>query len=382
MKVRIVRLMILLVVMVMAFTAVSLLSGVKTAVADGPWYVNASSGNDSNSCLSAGSACATINEALGKATAGDTVYISAGTYDEALTINEAINLVGKGAAQTILTNGGGTAVTIQDGNGNLVQFPVTLQNLAIQDASNTGLFTSEAVTLQNVAVKNNGNGGIYNVGSITMTNSTISGNIGGSGAAIINFDIARMTMTDVTVSGNTGSSTIVHVQNNAHATLTNVTISGNYTGTALVTSGSAVVTVTNSTIVSNTSYAIEDYSAGISMQNTVIANNDSPNCWSLVNSLGSNLEDDNTCGFDHGSDLIDTEPALGALANNGGDLLTHVPLAGSPLIDAGSNTNCPTTDARGEMRPLDGDGNETAVCDIGAVEYKGTYTLFIPAIFD
>jgi hypothetical protein len=47
--------------------------------AAGPWYV-APCGDDGNSCLSPGAACATINGALGKADPGDTIYVATGTY--------------------------------------------------------------------------------------------------------------------------------------------------------------------------------------------------------------------------------------------------------------------------------------------------------------
>ncbi len=72
-------------------------------------------------------------------------------------------------------------------------------------------------------------------------------------------------------------------------------------------------------------------------------------------------------------------PALGPLQNNGGATRTHMPLPGSPAIDSGNDVVCaslfPTQDQRGVPRPVDGDGDGFAICDIGSVE-----TTFIPGL--
>ena len=65
--------------------------------------------------------------------------------------------------------------------------------------------------------------------------------------------------------------------------------------------------------------------------------------------------------------LLGQDPLLGPLADNGGPTFTHLPGAGSPLIDAipSGEAGCGTTvvvDQRGEARPQ-GEG-----CDIGALE--------------
>ncbi len=41
---------------------------------------------------------------------------------------------------------------------------------------------------------------------------------------------------------------------------------------------------------------------------------------------------------------------------------------GAVAIDAGTNTGCPASDQRAASRPFDGDGDEAAVCDVGAFE--------------
>jgi len=71
------------------------------ATAGGPWYVKPD-GNDSNDCLSWDTACQTIQAAVNKASAGDTIYVAAGTYQEQVVINKNLTLQGAGATSTTI----------------------------------------------------------------------------------------------------------------------------------------------------------------------------------------------------------------------------------------------------------------------------------------
>ncbi|HRQ36915.1 MAG TPA: Ig-like domain-containing protein [Chloroflexota bacterium] len=76
--------------------------------------------------------------------------------------------------------------------------------------------------------------------------------------------------------------------------------------------------------------------------------------------------------------MPDTDPLLGPLQANGGDTWTHALLMGSPAIDAGDNVACPATDQRGGIRPIDGDGDNDPVCDIGAYEWGALQLMAVP----
>ena len=86
------------------------------------------------------------------------------------------------------------------------------------------------------------------------------------------------------------------------------------------------------------------------------------------NFIGSNLD----CTINNqNNDQIGTanaalNPHLGALGSNSGPTQNHLPEATSQVVDAGSG--CFTVDQRGQPRPRDGNGDNLAVCDIGAVE--------------
>ena len=93
-----------------------------------------------------------------------------------------------------------------------------------------------------------------------------------------------------------------------------------------------------------------------------------------LDSAGYNLTSDKTgtaCSFTAATDLVNKNPLLGHLANNGGPTQTMLPGAKSPAANMIPKTTtlrgvavCPGTDQRGVARP----GRGETRCTIGAAE--------------
>ncbi|MCB0138644.1 MAG: hypothetical protein KDE50_01925, partial [Caldilineaceae bacterium] len=105
----------------------------------------------------------------------------------------------------------------------------------------------------------------------------------------------------------------------------------------------------------------------VRLSNTIVANNSAefgPVCGYIFTSDGHNLLDelvDCTVLGDTGTNIINTDLSLEEMSLNAASTYAQIPLASSPVIDAGS---CDlTVDQRGVTRPQ-GNG-----CDIGAVEW-------------
>ena len=83
-------------------------------------------------------------------------------------------------------------------------------------------------------------------------------------------------------------------------------------------------------------------------------------------------------GFDVDGHSLTSDPLFVNAAN--GDL--HLQ-DNSPAIDAGDNTQCPPLDLQGVLRPVDGDGDGSAICDMGAFEYSSSpYQLYLPLMIE
>lgn len=258
----------------------------------------------------------------------------------------------------------------------------TISNNAATSGSGGGIYNNGgALTITNGFISNNsaGNpgGGIYNLGDLLVTDSTFSGNSGTNGGGINTTASGTLSVTNSAFTSNTASQSGggVYSQSNG-VTIANSTFSGN---SALLKGGGIynpfayTLTVTNSTISGNSAPASKGggvYTEGtLNYANTIIANSVfGGDCTTgVIGSIGTNnnnLAEDGSC-----SSSLSGDPALQALANNGGPTQTMALLPGSPAIDAGDDSTCAASpvnnlDQRGVARPAG------IHCDIGA--YEGT----------
>jgi hypothetical protein len=159
-------------------------------------------------------------------------------------------------------------------------------------------------------------------GTITILNSTISGNTASNGGGGVgNFHPCRLRLASTLVTGNTAP-----------------------TGPEIV----------------NESAVVADHHNLFGVDGDAGVEGFSPGATDIVPPVGVRLPD-----------IL--EPTL---ADNGGPTQTHALVAGSPAIDAGglvcldADGEPLTTDQRGLPRPVDGDGDGVAACDIGAFELQ------------
>ena len=264
-----------------------------------------------------------------------------------------------------------------------------------------GILSDSNLTLTACAIINNaasdGGGGVYVGGAVgTFTDCTFSGNTSGTGGGAVRLIGATGAFSSCAFTGNTSANYFSAVSfTNSGGTMTNCTISGNTTtGTGFgsigifATSGVRTLAVTSCTIANNTSTSnggvyVESTGAGTTaaaaIRNTIVANNGintggtiAAGSFGGITSQGFNLTSDLTnVSLNHPTDIINANPLLGPLANNGGATQTRALLPGSPAVDKGSSFGV-TTDQRGIPRPIDDAGVNNATggdgADIGAYE--------------
>jgi predicted outer membrane repeat protein len=244
----------------------------------------------------------------------------------------------------IATHGGGI---LNDGTLTLTDCTVT-RNEADFGA---GILNRGALRVETSLISGNEaahGGGVYNDGGrLTLIRSTLLGNFARSGGAILNAAHGRARLVDSTLSGNrateeSGGGIYIH---DGEVALSATTVSRN----SAAVSGGGVFGTT---------------SGVLRLENSILADSTGGgDCAAAVyTGSGANLIEDGSCVF---AATLTGDPLLGELEGAPG----HHPLSkGSPALDAGADASCPGVDQRGDLRPKDGNGDKTAVCDLGAYE--------------
>jgi len=239
----------------------------------------------------------------------------------------------------------------------------------------------------NTSVTLNGGGGLYDsgIGALTVTDCTFADNstsTGTSGGGMLTMAGGGIAAQNSTFARNVAGGPIadgggIAYMTPAAGTLVNCTFSGNVAGNrgGGVYAG-GILTITHCTFAENSALngGAAVHRTGLPMvtlENTIIAAGiTANNCGGLaMTSGGGNLDEDGSCALADPTDLSNVNPMLAPLASNGGLTQTHALLGGSPATDAARTAVCPAVDQRGVARPLDGNGDGTAACDIGAFEF-------------
>jgi hypothetical protein len=319
---------------------------------------------------------------------GETITLTTGE----LLVNQSLTITGPGSDQLTVSGNQASRVLEIPAHNTVSLSGLTISNGRVVHGGggilNAGTLTLTSATVaENVTIGDDIDfgAGIYNSGTLTVQNSVLTGNYArgvppgfvgfeaGFGGAIYNDN--TLTVTNSTLSNNTASGGagifndlgpiggIPPHRLPSVATVRNSTIAGNWSYEAaggIFTTGTQL-TVSNSTIAGNTSSGA-DRSGGILVQegaanlgNSIVAGNTAwsgpPDLVGRLTTSGYNLigSSQGGSGFTD-TDLLDVDPLLRPLQDNGGPTPTMALLPGSPALSAGDPAQLGVPDQRGVVR--------------------------------
>jgi uncharacterized protein (TIGR03382 family) len=373
---------------------------------------------------------ATVQAAIGAASAGDTVLVSPGTYGENLTFaGKAITVTSTDGAGATIVDGGGAGPVVQfvtgEGPGSVLS-GFTLRNGFSDEGGGVRIMDASPTVTGNRIVGNRacaGGGVAIGFGSPLLQGNTISGNtqagcsggIGGGGISVRGACTARIVGNLITDNATSSAGGGVSLFASGAPVLRANVIAGNaaQSGGGVAMFNGSDVDVIGNVIVANQArggagggiYWLIPTSSPRVLGNTIAANDALRGSGLFADGYDGAAQVTNNvivaragqsavyCGDfnDRSSPLLgfnDVWAPAGGLAYEGicdvpaatnlsvdpafvdalaGDFR---PAAGSPLVDAGTNgvPVLPGTDVRGAERLVDGDADGLSTIDIGAYE--------------
>ncbi len=310
-----------------------------------------------------------IQSQIDAATSGDTIQVTPGIY---LAPTTGLNFNGKDV-HLESTNGPENTIIFANSDGYGPNNGVIIG----PGGSIKGFTITNALGYGGSAIEQTGVGSVI-MGNIFEHNGNLHDSMGFAiysyGAVTIDRNIFRDNPCDLTGINNR----LVNLLSGPSTVSNNIFMNNDCRVLDLNSGGSAQLAI-NNTFVGNTNAIVinagidesaETYRNNILLQNDIGIKNTTPG-GTLTAIWDHNLVYDNTINYNDISDQtgingnISVDPLFVNTA--GGDY--HL-TTGSPAIDTGSDLDAPSIDFDGSPRPVDGDGDTTAVTDIGAFEFN------------
>ena len=303
--------------------------------------------NSATATTTVGTLVSGLQSMIDAANPGDTIVVPPGLYLGGLDFNgKDITLVSSdGAASTIINTNVGNAVKMGAG-GTIIGFTITGASISVSGGGslisgnifdgNSGISgNSASPTIEQNVFRNN-----------SCSNSSLAGVV-----VFFNFSSPRIVNNIFENNPCRGINLTLPVGNTP--VVINNTFVGNRVGIRVARGVSQATQTHRNNIIVQNDIGLE-LEFGTDADNPAWANN-------LV--FGNMVDYQGTADKTGTGGNISADPLfVDALSGN-----YHLQI-GSPAIDAGSALDAPTMDFDGTSRPLDGDGDATAIMDIGAFE--------------
>ena len=284
-----------------------------------------------------------------------------GSGDQGLYID---NVAGVTITGSDISNNDGHNIYLSEVSGDVI-----IQNSTVSDSGSYGIYINNVLgSVQITDVVANGNDG-SNIwaeivtGGVTLTRVTGNGSVSGGGTYLRSI-IGEVLFDSSTFANNDTYG--IELSSVPDAVIRNTTISANASdGVTLFNSS---VSIEHSTVVDNGGAGVRLYGSNAGITHSIVSGNVNGAVFAALSEGINTYAVDHSLvpvgsGFAGAGNVEADDPVLGPLQNNGGSTDTHLPMSGSPAIDAGDPVIAtpPATDQRGSARVVN-------LIDIGAVE--------------